>query len=45
MDIRPGFALAAFVAALLAVGFSAAYASQPATGASDGAQQQESPKG
>jgi hypothetical protein len=32
MEIRPGFALAAFVAALLAVGFSAAYASQPATG-------------
>lgn len=44
MDIRPGFALAAFVAALLAVGFSAAYASQPAAGAGFEAQQQETPK-
>lgn len=44
MDIRPGFALAAFVAALLAVGFSAAYACQPAAGASLEAQQQETPK-
>ncbi|HZN85680.1 MAG TPA: hypothetical protein VFB53_02740 [Burkholderiales bacterium] len=43
MEIRPGFALAAFVAALLAVGFSAAYASQPAPGTAYD-QQQQAPK-
>ncbi|MND09302.1 hypothetical protein D3C83_325130 [compost metagenome] len=40
MEIRLGYALAAFVAALLAVGFSAPYAAEPVAGTAYDTQQQ-----
>lgn len=45
MEIRPGIALAAFAAAMLATGFSGAHAASPAfAGVASEAQQQEPPK-